>query len=499
MTERGKSDRPVVPKKSSNKGRPVRSAEGMEERGLAKGNSRRQTSHRAQDRERLQSALERIRQVAARDKETKFTTLWHHVYDAARLEQAYRGLKPKAAAGADGVTWQGYGEKLEGNLQDLSDRLKRGAYRAKPVRRAYVRKHDGRQRPIGIAVLEDKIVQSATTEVLAAVYEEDFLGLSYGFRQKRSQHHALTALTVGIQTRKVNWVLEADILGFFDAIDREWLMRFAEHRIADQRVLRHIKKWLNAGVLEDGEWRQEERGTPQGGNISPLLSNVYLHYVLDLWMHEWRQQPGVGDVVMVRYADDFVVGFQHKSSALQFQADLVKRFAKFGLELHPTKTRLLEFGRFAARDRKARGERTPETFDFLGFTHVCSTSTLGHFVVKRQTMRKRRTRKLAELRHELRRRLHHRKSEVGAWLASVLRGHYRYYGVPMNHRALESFRWAVVDLWRRALRRRSQRTTMTWARMAALVRRFLPYPQICHPYPSEAHLCVMTRGRSPVR
>ncbi len=499
MNGSGQSDGPVVPEKHPNKGGGTpHPAEGVEGRGPAKGNSRRQTSRRAQNRERLKQALERVRQVALRDKEVKFTTLWHHVYDIDRLREAYFGLKRSAAAGVDGETWRTYGRTLEDKLQDLSARLKRGAYRAPPVKRVYLPKPDGRQRPIGIPALEDKIVQSATVQVLQAVYECDFVDFSYGFRPGRSQHNALDALAVGITAMKVNYVLDADIRGFFDAIDHGWLMKFVGHRIADRRVLRHIKKWLHAGVLEDGEWRRAETGTPQGGSISPLLANLYLHYVFDLWAHRWRRTQAHGDMILVRYADDSVVGAQHLDDAKRFLADLRKRMRKFGLELHPDKTRLIEFGRYAAERRKERGERKPETFGFLGFTHICARTRKGRFIVQRVTEAKRLRRKLAELKHELRVRLHHRVPEVGAWLARVIRGHVQYYGVPLNYRALDRFRFAVVGLWHRTLQRRSQRTRQTWARTTRLAARYLPQPAIVHPYPWE-RLHVTTRGRSPVR
>ncbi len=486
MHESGKSDGPITPGKPPNKDRGApRSAEGVEDRGPAKGNSGGQTNHRAQDRARLKRALDRIRQVAQRDKEVRFTTLWHHVYDVDRLREAYFGLKRKAAAGIDGRTWAAYGQDLEGRLADLSARLKRGAYRAKPVRRIYVKKPDGRQRPIGVLTTEDKIVQSATAEVLNAVYEADFVGFSYGFRRGRSQHNALDAIAVAIKREKVGWVLDADIRGFFDAISRESLMKFVEHRIADQRVLRHIKKWLHAGVLEDGEWRCEEEGTPQGGSISPLLANIYLHYVLDLWVQSWRQRQANGRVVVVRYADDFIVGFQHHHEARRFLSELRERLAKFGLELHSDKTRLLEFGRYAAIDRERRGARKPETFDFLGFTHYCGQTRRGQFQVKRRTMRKRVVRKLAELKVELRRRLHSAVPEVGKWLGSVLKGHHRYYGVPDNYASLARFQRAAIKLWYRSLCRRSQRSTVTWQRMPRLEERWLPAPRIYHPYPEQ--------------
>jgi len=431
----------------------------------------------------LQNGLERIRDAARRDKGLRFTALWHHVYDTGRLRQAYLALKKEASPGIDGQTWQSYGEALEENLQDLSGRLQRGAYRAKPVKRVYIPKADGRQRPIGIPVLEDKIVQRSATEVLSSVYEVDFLGFSYGFRPGRSAHDALNALSVGICRKKVNWVLDADIRGFFDAIDHEWLMKFIEHRIADRRVIRHIKKWLNAGVLEEGRRSWSETGAPQGGSASPMLANIYLHYVFDVWAHHWRQQNAHGDVIIVRYADDFVVGFQSHADAERFQEDLRERFAKFNLELHADKTRLIEFGRFAADNRKKREDGKPETFDFLGFTHSCGKDRRGRFIVLRQTIRKRKVAKLKELAKELRRRMHLPVTEVGRWLRSVLQGYYRYYAVPRNYRAMSTFRYELVRMWHRSLKRRSQRSRTNWKRMDRLVRRWLPAPRILHPYP----------------
>jgi RNA-directed DNA polymerase len=479
----GKSDRPAVPEKSPNKaGQPT--TEGMEGKGLAKGNLQQQNASRTPSREDALSALERVRQAAKKDKKLQFTALLHHIYDPERLREAYLCLKKEAAPGVDGETWRHYGETLEDNLQDLSHRLKRRAYRAKPVRRVYIPKADGRQRPLGVTALEDKIVQRAAVEVLNAIYETDFLGFSYGFRPGRSQHQALDALYTGLLTRKVNWVLDVDIRGFFDAISHEWLVKFIEHRIADRRVVRLIQKWLNAGVLEDGKRTRTEEGTPQGGSASPLLANVYLHYVFDLWVQSWRQKRAHGDVIVVRFADDIVIGFNSKADADQFRAELTERMRKFHLELHPEKTRLLEFGPFAIQNRQRRGEGKPETFNFLGFTHICvKKRSNGRFTVLRQTIRKRLQAKLNEVKAELQRRMHEPIPEQGKWLQAVVRGHARYYGVPMNQSALAVFRFRVGWLWHRSLSRRSQNGRVLWDRMRRLITRWLPLPSVCHPYP----------------
>jgi len=472
-------------------------AEGMEGRRGAKGNVSQQNTHRTQSRESVPNALARIRQVAERNKEIRFTALLHHVYNEATLIEAYWSLKRDAAAGVDGETWRAYGEQLGANLQSLSERLRRGAYRAKPVRRVYIPKADGRQRPLGVTTLEDKLVQRALVMVLNSIYESDFLGFSYGFRPGRSTHDVLDALCVGIERKKVNWVLDADIRGFFDSIDHERLATFIERRVADRRVVRLIQKWLNAGVLEDGKRIRSEEGTPQGGVISPLLANIYLHYVFDLWVQDWRRRAK-GDVIVVRYADDFIVGFEYEQQARQFLPELRERLAKYGLELHPDKTRLIEFGARAASARKRQGRGKPETFDFLGFTHACGKTRKGRFTVLRRTVRKRLRAKLREVKIELRKRWHAPVPEVGRWLGSVVRGHINYYAVPWNGPSVSAFRDQVIKLWMRALNRRSQQANVTWSRMHRLIRAWIPSVRIVHPYPSQ-RLCLRTQGRSPVQ
>jgi group II intron reverse transcriptase/maturase len=445
----------------------------------------------------VSSALDRVRQAALKDRDARFTALLHHV-DVERLRAAYRAISPDAAAGVDGVTWRDYGRDLEANLQDLHARVHRGAYRARPSRRVFIAKTDGRLRPLGVAALEDKIVQRAVVEVLNAIYEQDFLGFSYGFRPGRSAHDALDALAVAITKRRVNWVLDADIRDCFASLDHSRLAKFLEHRIADKRVLRLIQKWLAAGVIEDGSWTASDAGTPQGASISTLLANVYLHYVFDLWAHQWRGRQARGEMIVVRYADDFVVGFEHNDDAERFLADLCERFAQFALELAPDKTRLIEFGRFAAERRQQRGERRPETFDFLGFTHICAKTRKGRFMLKRVTSKKRMRAKLSAVKTELRRRMHLPVSEQGRWLGSVVRGHLNYYAVPGNSDAIGAFRDQITRHWHRTLRRRSQRHRLTWQRMHRLAVRWLPHARIQHPWP-DARFAATTQGRSPVR
>jgi group II intron reverse transcriptase/maturase len=472
-------------------------AEVVEGRGPAKGNTASSTHPGRSAGPGAPSGLERVREVARRDKEARFTALLHHV-TVDRLRAAYRAIRPQAAAGVDGVTWEVYGRDLEANLQDLHRRLHAGSYRARPSRRSYIPKADGRLRPLGIASVEDKILQRAVVEVLNAVYETDFRGFSYGFRPGRNPHQALDALTVGIWRKKVNWVLDADIRDFFTNLDHGWLERFLEHRIADKRVLRLIRKWLSAGVIEDGNWSQTTEGAPQGASASPLLANVYLHYVFDQWADWWRRHHAHGEVIIVRFADDFTMGFEYQEDAQRFLVELRERFARFGLELHPDKTRLIEFGRFAAKNRQARGLGKPETFDFLGFTHICARMRDGRFWVRRITISKRMRAKLREVKDQLKRRRHQPVPEQGRWLASVVRGYRAYYAVPGNRAAVATFRTQVTKLWHRALERRSQRTRINWARMNRLATRWLPPARVVHPFP-DVRFRANTQGRSPVR
>jgi group II intron reverse transcriptase/maturase len=496
MHERGQSDSPIVLARSPNNAAQA-VAEAAEGSGLAKGNATSKTRPGFNAGMSVPSALDRVRRVAQRDREARFVSLLHHV-DVDRLRAAYWALKPKAAPGMDGVTWGDYGQELEANLQDLHSRVHRGSYRARPSRRAYIPKPDGRQRPLGIASLEDKILQRAVVEVLNAIYEADFLGFSYGFRPGRRPHDALDALAVGIEKRKVNWILDADIRGFYDSIDHEWMLTFLEHRIADRRVLWLIRKWLKAGVIEHGEWSETTEGTPQGASASPLLSNVYLHYVFDLWAHQWRRRNARGNVILVRFADDYVAGFQHRDDAERFLAELRDRLAKFGLELHAEKTRLIQFGRFAAQQRQQRDLGKPETFDFLGFTHICGKTKSGSFALRRITISKRKRAKLHHVKEELVHRRYLPIPEQGQWLASVVRGHCAYYAVPGNYEAVDAFHEEAVKHWYRALRRRSQRTSLTWERMSRLEARWIPPAKITHPWPN-VRFDAKTQGRSPVR
>jgi group II intron reverse transcriptase/maturase len=491
------SDRPIVLMKSPNKpGQP--GAEVMEGRGLVKENTGQQNTLRTLRREGVPNALDRVRQAAQRNKAERFSALFHHVTQE-RLREAFMSIKRKASPGIDGVTWTQYERDLDSNIADLHARLHRGAYHVKPSRRAYIPKADGRMRPLGIAALEDKIVQRVVAEVLNSIYETDFLGFSYGFRPGRRAHEALDALAMGIRNKKVSWVLDADIRGYFDAIDHDWMMKFLEHRIADRRVLRLIQKWLKAGVVEEGKWTESVVGSPQGASLSPLLANVFLHYVLDLWVQSWRKRKAEGDVIIVRWADDFVIGFQHGWEAQSFLEELRERFKKFSLELHPEKTRLIRFGRFAKRDAvRFDGRRKPETFNFLGFTHQCRVNRNGTFMVARTTIRKRLTAKLKGVKEELRKRMHDPVRKQGRWLTSVVRGYFQYHAIPLNGEAIAAFRTQVARLWYRTLKRRSQRSNLDWKRMTALVDTWLPKARILHPYP-ERRFAERIRDKSRVR
>ena len=502
MSQRGgKSDRGVVPKKLPNKavGASPAAAEAVEGRLRAKGNAvRARMSRRSTRTYDMGTALEGIRQTARGRRDAKFTGLLHHIYAIERLEAAYHAVKRDAAAGVDGQTWHGYGQALEANLLDLSDRLARGGYRPEPVRRAYIDKADGSKRPLGVPALEDKIVQRASAEVLGAIYEQDFIGFSYGFRPGRSAHDALDAVAVGVTARRVNWILDADIAKFFDTIEHDWLIKFIEHRVADARVVRLLKKWLHAGVLEDGQITRSELGTVQGGSISPLLANVYLHYAFDLWVQQWRARHARGDMVIVRYADDWVAGFEHRRDAERFRRDVAQRLKSFGLALHESKTRLIEFGRFARDNRRRHGQGKPETFDFLGFTHCCGKTQKGKFMVLRLTSAKRLRAKLHAVKDELRRRMHRPIAQQGQYLHTVVSGHARYFAVPCNGARVQVFRFQVARLWHRTLCRRSQAKHLSWKRMHRIVDHWLPRPHICHPYPNQ-RLIVTTRGKSRVR
>jgi group II intron reverse transcriptase/maturase len=495
MNVQGKSDLPIVPAKSPNNAASA-AAEAMEGRGGAKGNARQSGTRQTQGWESVSPALERIRDAARRDKRARFTALLHHV-SVDLLRFAVFQLKKAAAPGVDGVTWAAFEADLENNLQDLHERVQRGAYRAKPSRRQFIPKPDGRKRPLGIAALEDKIVQRAVGEVLNAIYETDFLGFSYGFRPGRSQHDALDALAAGITERKVRWIVDADIRSFFDSMSHEWLMRFLEHRVADRRLLRLIGKWLKAGVLEDGRLIATEQGSPQGAVISPLLANIYLHYVYDLWVRQWRKQKAHGDMIVVRYADDTVVGFLFEHDARHFLADLVLRLEQFGLQLHPDKTRTIAFGRFALKWCRDRGHR-PETFNFLGFTHICGVNRRGKFILRRHTMRERLGAKLREIKQTLRRMMHQPIHEQGAYVKRVVNGWLNYFAVPTNNRAVSSFYRHVAWYWFRSLRRRSQTRALNWAGMKRLINRWLPPARLRHPLPN-VRFRVRTQGGSPVR
>ena len=489
----GKSDFAIVAVKPANKAVPSAversaaeptAAEPVEPRAETEGNAGQQSTCRAQSRISVEQALERIRKVARERKKERFTALFHHI-STDLLEEAFYELKENAAPGVDRLSWKDYEVELERNLEDLHDRVQRGAYRALPSRRVYIPKPDGRQRPLAVAALEDKIVQRAVVALLNAIYEEDFLGVSYGFRPGRGTHDALDALCVGIDSKKVSYILDADIRSFFDEINREWLIRFLEHRIGDRRIIRLIQKWLKAGVMEDGVVTNSDRGTGQGSVISPLLANIYLHYALDLWAMRWRRREATGDMIFVRYADDFIVGFQHQHDARRFLDEMRERLGKFALSLHPEKTRLIEFGRFAAERRQRRGLGKPETFNFLGFTFICGKTRAGKFQIKRKTRADRMRAKLKMVQEEMRRRMHQPIPDQGKWLYYVVSGYFNYHAVPTNSRALVAFRTEIARRWRRVLTRRSERTKLNWKQMKHLIDTWLPRPRILHPWPDK--------------
>jgi RNA-directed DNA polymerase len=483
MHDHEKSDLAIVAAKPTNKaGQPA--AEPVERRARTKGNARQQSTCRAQDRESVSQALERVRQAARQRKKERFTALFHHL-GPEMLRMAFFALERDAAPGVDGLTWQDYEADLDRRIADLHQQVRRGAYRALPSRRRYIPKPDGRQRPLAVAALEDKIVQRATAAVLNAIYEEDFLGFSYGFRPGRSQHDALDALAVGIGSTKVNYILDADIRSFFGEVSQDWLVRFLNHRIGDPRIVRLIQKWLRAGVLEDGVVTVSDRGTGQGSVISPLLANVYLHYVFDLWAERWRRREATGDMIIVRYADDIVAGFEHEADARRFWDAMCERLREFSLSLHPDKTRLIEFGRHTAARRARRGLGKPETFNFLGFTFICGKSRQGKFLLYRRTRRDRMRTKLKEIKEELRQRMHQPIPHQGRWLRQVVTGFFNYHAVPTNGRALAVFRHHVATLWHRTLRRRSQRDRTTWERTKQLANDWLPQPRTLHPWPEQ--------------
>jgi group II intron reverse transcriptase/maturase len=496
----GESDSFIVPEKPANKGGVPQPAELVEGRELTKENAEQSLLDRTQSRkvdgtpfEARSRGLLGVREAARMGRKQKFTSLMHHITPDL-LRASFFELKKQAAPGIDGERWGDYAIEFEQRIEDLHERIHRGAYRAKPSKRTYIPKPDGRMRPLGIAALEDKIVQQAARTVLECIYEQDFLGFSYGFRPGRSSHQALDALFVGISRGKVNWIIDADIRGFFDNISHEWLMQSLEHRIADQRMLRLMKKWLRAGISEDGEWSRTKVGTPQGAVISPLYANVFLHYVLDLWIHDWRKRQAKGEVTIVRYADDFVIGFREESDARKCLAALGERLAKFGLALHPEKTRLIEFGRYAEERRAKRGDGPPETFDFVGFTHISGKTLGGDFTIQRKTSRKKFQAKLAELKETLLRRRHDDQARVGEWLQSVYRGWCQYYAVPGNSARMQQFRNAIQVMWLRILQRRSQRgRRLTWVKFSKLCKRWLPTPKILHPYPSVRFACQHPR------
>ena len=491
------SDEGTVPMKRPNK-EDLASAEDVEGRTSPKGNGGESAAVRTPSRDTASIGLVAVRQAARRSKSVRFTALLHHI-TVDLLKQSYLALVRDAAPGIDGVTWQAYGENLDDKLKNLHERIHKGSYRARPAKRSYIPKADGSKRPLSIWCLEDKIVQQAVVTVLEAIYEEDFVGFSYGFRPGRGQHDALDALHVGILRRQVNWVLDADIQGFFDSMAHSWIIRFLEHRIADKRILRLVAKWLKVGIVEDGRVTRGVRGAPQGAVVSPILANVYLHYVYDLWVHRWRRTKATGDVIVIRYADDTIIGFEHEHEARAFLQELQERMRTFDLALHPDKTRLIRFGRHAAKQRENLGEGKPETFDFLGFTHFSTRSRRRDtFVIGRKTIKKRMRAKLQAIKMELRVRMHDPIAKTGAWVKQMLQGHLNYFAVSGNDPSLWCFSNEVRTRWLRSLRRRSQKAFLSWEKFTLIVDRFFPPIRILHPLPCH-RFDAKTRGKSPVR
>lgn len=457
-----------------------------------------QAARRTQSRGSALSLLTRVRERSKADPHMRFDNLYSQL-TVPFLRESFHQLKRRAQPGVDGMTWSMYAANLERNLQQLHERLHTGRYRAQPVLRRYIPKGDGRERPLGITTVEDKLVQQACASLLEAVFVPHFAGFSYGFRKQRNQHDALDALNAGLVRRKIRYVLDADIKGFFDAIDHGKLMTMLRQRIRDPRLLRLIRKWMKTGHVEGGRRHRGTRGTPQGGVISPLLGNIYLHYVLDEYAHWWRATQATGDMIIIRYADDFVVGFQHRHEAERFRQQLADRFAIFKLSLHAEKTRLIEFGRFAWANRRVRGEGRPETFDFLGFTHCCAETTTGKFWVRRLTVKKRMRATLQRIKDQLRWRMHDSIKATSVWLRQVVTGYLNYHAVPGNLDRMRAFRTQVMRYWQRAIRRRSQKgRKWNWDRFNTLLNPLIPQPSLRHPFPLT-RFDATTRGRSRMR
>lgn len=439
-----------------------------------------------QSMEHLRDSLTRLGDAARRHKDLQFNNLLHHI-TLDCLSQAFYHLNKQAAKGVDEQDWHSYAEGLAQHLPRLHQQVQSGRYRAQAIKRVWIPKADGSQRPIGITSIEDKIVQQAVVWVLEAIYEQDFLGFSYGFRPNRSQHQALDAVYMAISVKKVGWIIDADLKAFFDTLNHDWMMRFLEHRIADRRVLRLIKGWLTAKVQDGKQSQKSSLGTPQGGVISPLLANIYLHYVLDLWLQQWRKRRSRGDVYIVRYADDFIIGCQYRDDADGLLHAIKQRFAKFALSLNEQKTKLIEFGRFAGQNRAQRGQSKPDTFDFLGFTHACGEAlSSGKFMLKRYTIKKKARAFLARVKAFIRNGICYSPYAVGNKLKQILTGYFNYFAIPGNQACIGMIRTEVCKYWLRTLRRRSQKgRTFNWQRLKGLVMLFIPHTRVRHPYPNQ--------------